>query len=110
MIKHVIAVVALSIIVILTMSYAQSALEALVSAHNWISETLKQVFSGGRVGDVIRQLLALLAMPILIGLVPAIGYWITKRSWFPYFMELVWVVWLVETSALIIQYQLAVAA
>jgi hypothetical protein len=104
MIKHIVAIIVLSIVIVLTMSHLQPVLVALLSAHNWIGETLKEVFSGGMVGDVIRQLIALLCIPLLAGFIPAAIYWLAKRSWFPYFMDFVWVTWLVETAALIIRY------
>jgi hypothetical protein len=108
MIKQIIAIIALSILTILTMLYAQEALQAIVSAHNWVSDTLTSVFSGGSAGNLIRQLLALLAIPLLIALIPAIIFWIVKRSWFPYFMHIVWVIWLVQTAALVILYKATV--
>jgi hypothetical protein len=107
MLKQTIAIIFLSFLVITTMAYSQHALELLVAAHDWVAEILTQVFSGGTAGEMTRKLLALLAAPILIGLIPAVIYWIVKRSWFPHFMQLVWVVWLVQAAALIVVYQSA---
>jgi hypothetical protein len=103
--KHSIAIILLSFFVITTMAYAQHALEFLVAAHDWVADVLTQVFSGGTAGDLTRKLIALLAVPLLIGLIPALIYWIIKRSWFPHFMQLVWVVWLVQVAALIVVFQ-----
>jgi hypothetical protein len=110
MIKHSIAIIALSILVVLTMPYAQPALQYIVTAQNWVSETLTAVFSGGEVGNLIRNVIALLVIPVAIGLIPAFIYWLVKRSWFPYFMEVVWFIWLVQTAALVIQYKAAALA
>ena len=107
MLKHVAAIVILSILVITSMTYAQQGLNYLLSAHDWLSEMLTDVFSGGNTGNLIRQLLALLIIPVLIGFVPAFIYWLVKRHWFPYFMELVWAIWLVQTAALVILYKVA---
>jgi hypothetical protein len=52
-----------------------------------------------------RKLIALLAVPLFIGLIPALVYWIVKRSWFPHFMQLVWIVWLIQAAALIVVFQ-----
>lgn len=109
MLKQTVALILLSILIILCMPYAQHALQWLIDGHNWISDTLTNVFSGSYAGDLIRKLLALLAIPVLIGLLPVIVYWLAKRSWFPYFMEIVWVVWLLEIGALVIQYKVIVA-
>lgn len=102
MIKKIIAILLLSIAVILAMPYAQQGLEMLLSLHNWISEALTEVFTDGNYGSVTRQLIALLAVPFIVGLLPAIFYWVIKHSWFPYFAQCVWIVWLVQTSALIV--------
>jgi hypothetical protein len=105
MFKQIIAIFCLSLLVITGMGYAQHVLEFLVAAHDWVAEILTQVFSGGTAGDMTRKLIALLAAPILIGLIPALIYWIVKRSWFPHFMQMVWVVWLVQAAALIVVFQ-----
>jgi hypothetical protein len=105
MLKQIIAILVLSVLIISSMSYTQQALEFLVTAHDWIADVLTQVFSGGTAGEMARKLLALLAVPLIIGLIPALIYWIVKRSWFPHFMSLVWVVWLVQAAALIVVFQ-----
>lgn len=105
MIKQVIAIIVLSVLVILTMPYAQQGLQWVLSAHDWVSDLLTQVFSGGETGNLIRKLLALLVMPIGIALIPTIIYWFAKRSWFPYFMGIVWVIWLAQTAAIVILYK-----
>ena len=102
MIKQIIAIILLSIGIIMAMPYAQQGLQLLVSMHNWISEILTEVFSGGDTGNLIRQLITLLAAPLLIGLASAIIYWVVKRGWFPYFMQFVWIIWLIQTAALVI--------
>src|SRR5437763_17015742 len=107
MLKHVVVIVTSSIVVILGMAYAQTGLEYVISAHEWLSNLLKDVFSTGHIGNLIRELLALLVIPLAIGLLPAVAYWLAKRSWFPYFMEVVWVVWLLQAAALIVLYKVA---
>ncbi|MES2217457.1 MAG: hypothetical protein V4501_03500 [Pseudomonadota bacterium] len=109
MLKHFIAIILLAVIIILTTPYVHSALEALVAGHNWIVDALKEVFSGGTAGNLLKQLIAALTIPILVALVPAGFYWLARRSWFPYFMLIVWVVWLIQTSALVMAYKAAAA-
>lgn len=105
MLKQIIAIIILSLAFILAMSYAHEGLQLLLSIHTWIADLLTDVFSGGDTGNMIRELIALLLPPILVVSIPALAYWILKRSWFPYFMECVWVIWLVETAALVILYK-----
>jgi hypothetical protein len=63
------------------------------------------VFSGSQAGSIPKNLIALLSLPLLVGLVPAIIYWMVRRHWFPYFMQIVWVVWLIQAGALIVVYK-----
>ncbi len=100
MLKQIIAIIVLSVAIILSLSYAQQAIQLLVAAHDWISNLLTDVFSGGQAGNLARGLIALLALPVLVGAIPALIYWMIRRHWFPYFMEVVWIVWLVQAGAL----------
>lgn len=107
MFKQAIALIAGSVFIVLSMSYAQQGIEFLVQAHDWISQLLTDVFSEGQAGNLARGLIALLSIPVLIGLLPTAVYWVLKRQWFPYFMEIVWVVWLVQAGALIVLFKAA---
>lgn len=106
MLKHIIALIVLSLLAVLGIAYAHQAVEILLSVHNWISDTLMEVFAGGEAGSLAKNIIAILSVPILIGLIPALLYWMIKRSWFPYFMQIVWIVWLIQISALAIAYKL----
>ena|SRR3990167_4028355 len=105
MLKHSIVLITLSIVIVLFMPYGQQSVQLLIDAHEWISELLTNVFSGGQAGNLARGLLALLTIPVLVGLIPAVIYWIVRRHFFPYFMEIVWVVWLIQVGALLAVYQ-----
>lgn len=107
MLKHIIILILLSLLIVLFMPYAQDGLQAIITAHDWISDMLLQVFSGGQAGNITRQLIALLAIPIIAGLIPVIIFWMVKRRWLPCFMTIVWVMWLLQTSALVILYKAA---
>ncbi|MBV9576509.1 MAG: hypothetical protein JO149_07785 [Gammaproteobacteria bacterium] len=107
MLKQIIALIVLSIAISLSMSHIQHGLQFLIDAHDWISHALMDVFSGGQAGNLLRDLITLLSIPIFIGLIPAIIYWLVKRHRFPYFMEIVWIVWLVQAGALVILYKIA---
>ncbi|EKD73793.1 MAG: hypothetical protein ACD_45C00183G0009 [uncultured bacterium] len=107
MLKHIIAITVISLIIIISMPYTQQMLQYVVAAHDWISDMLKEVFSVDQAGDIIRQLIALLVIPLVVSLIPAIIYWLARRQKLPYFMELVWVVWLVQTAAIVITFKAA---
>lgn len=107
MIKQTVALITFSVVVTLTMSYAHQVIQLLVGAHAWVSQILTTVFSGGPAGSLAKGLIALLSIPLLAGLVPAISYWMVRRHWFPYFMEIVWIVWFIQAGALIVLYKAA---
>lgn len=102
MLKQIIILVGLSIAITLSMSYAQYAIQLLIDAHDWVSQLLTEVFSGGQAGNLARGLIALLSIPFLIACIPTVAYWTIKRSWFPYFLEIVWIVWLIQAGALMV--------
>jgi hypothetical protein len=108
MLKQIIALIALSVAIVFSMSYAQQGIQWLVDAHGWISQILTHVFSAGQAGNLARGLIALLTLPVLIGFIPTFIFWLVRRHWFPYFMEIVWVVWLIQAGALITMSQAGV--
>lgn len=105
MLKQMFVLICLSIAIIFSMSYAQQIIQLLIHAHDWISQILTDVFSGGQAGNLTRGLISLLSVPVAIGLITTIVYWMVKRNWFPYFMEVVWIVWLVQAGALLMMYK-----
>ena len=102
MLKQFLIIIALSAVIVLSMSYAREALQWLIHAHAWVAQLLTQIFSEGQAGHLARGLIALLAIPLLAGLIPAFFYWLLKKNWFPYFMEIVWIVWLIQAGALLV--------
>lgn len=102
MVKQIIVLVGLSIVITISMSYAQYAVQFLLTAHEWVSQLLTEVFSGGQAGNLARGLLALLAIPLLIASLPTAIYWMVRRSFFPYFLQIVWIVWLLQAGALLV--------
>ena len=107
MLKHIIAITVISLIIIISMPNTQKMLQYVFPPPDWFSAMLKEVFSVDQAGDIIRQLIALLVIPLVVSLIPAIIYWLARRQKLPYFMELVWVVWLVQTAAIVITFKAA---
>lgn len=105
MLKQIIAMVIFSVIIVFSMPYVHLGLQHLIDTHEWISQQLSDFFSPGQYGLEIRHLVALLAIPTLIGLVTAFFYWLIRRHWLPFFMEIMWVVWLLQAGALVMLYK-----
>lgn len=104
MLKQIVALIILSLVLTVTIVYAHELMQYLITAHDWVAQMLRDVFSGGQVGNISRELIALLVVPVTAGIALAALYYLVKRHWFPYFMEVVWVVWLVQASAIIVTY------
>lgn len=101
MFKQIIALVAFSAAIVFSMSYAKQGVQLLLDSHDLISQMLTHLFSQGQAGNIAKGLIALLSVPVLVGLVPTIIYWMVRRHWFPYFMDVVWIVWLIQAGALV---------
>lgn len=107
MLKHIFVLILLSIAAILFMSQVQLGLNQVLNAHHWIASELKNVFSDDPAGNLIRQLLAMLVMPIVIGFIPIFIYWLAKRAWFPWGMEIIWLLWVMQLSAIALSHAAA---
>lgn len=110
MLKQIIALILVSLGMIFAMPYAQHAVQWILNAHDWVLQILSDVFSMGEAGNLAKEFIALLSIPVFVGLIPSLIYWMTRRHWFPYFIHIVWVVWFVEVGALAITYRVAVTA
>lgn len=101
MIKQLVSLIILSAIIIVAMLYAQLGIQYLLRAHDYIAQLLGYLFAGSPAGTIAKKLLALLSLPILIAAIPAFIYWLVRRKLFPYFMPIVWTIWLVQVGALL---------
>lgn len=107
MLKQIISfliIIALSAAVAFLMPEAQKLIQLLVSSHDWVSGVLTNVFNGGHAGNIAREGVALLIIPLLAGLIPAMIFFLVRKHWLPCFMEIVWVIWLLQAGALLINY------
>lgn len=97
-------IIALSALVVFFMPESQKVVETLVTAHAWVTDLLTKVFNGDYAGNIARDLIALLCIPLAAGLIPAILFFALRKRWLNCFMEIVWFVWLVQTGALLMVY------
>ena len=102
MLKNFIVLILLSLGVVFGVKHIQPIIMWMVTCRDWVSLHLLQVFSGGAIGSALRNLISLLFLPLLFGVVPAIVFWMSKNRFFPYFFHVVWAVWLVQTTAIIV--------
>jgi hypothetical protein len=102
-------IILLSAVVVMFMPQAQTALQYLVDAHDWVSHVLMDVFNVGHTGSIAREIVALLTIPILAGFIPAIIFFVLRKRWLTCFLEIIWVVWLLQAGALVMTYTPEVA-
>lgn len=100
MLKNIIILIALSLVAVFFMPTVTEGVKYLLVIHQKVSSELANVFYDGTTGNLIKEFIALLAMPFIAALIPTIVYWVVKRHWFPYFMEVLWIFWLIQIGAL----------
>lgn len=102
MYKEMIAMILISILIILTATYCMQALQLILDFHDMVDNMLAYVFSSGKIGSLIAQLVSYLVLPLISASVFAAGYFLFRRHFSPHFMMIAWVVWLVQTTALVL--------
>lgn len=106
--KQIVALVILSLGIILAVPYAQLVIQVLLNAHELVIQFLADVFTGGQAGSLLKGLIGLLTIPFIVALIPALIYWGIRRYWFPYFLEIIWIVWLLQVGALLVIHKAAI--
>lgn len=94
MIKQSIIYFLLSLVVILFAGYAKALLAYANVLYMYINTALMPLFGQGYMGEAFRDMFTLLLTPLILAGIPALIYWIVKRSKMPYFIELTWLLWL----------------
>jgi len=94
MVKHIVALIAGSFIVVLIKSQIDRILHGILAFHDMIEHGLGIIFSHGYWGQLLQAGLALFVPPLLIGGVIGLIYWLLKRDRWKYMMPFVWVSWL----------------
>lgn len=103
MLKQTFIIILVSIVILLFQSYAHQILLYLWQFHQAIISVLNTVFSGGKIALLIRDVLALLSVPlIIVGLISAIYVAIRKHA-FPHIILLFWGLWLIMITALVLK-------
>jgi hypothetical protein len=91
-----------SILVVLLAKYLVIGLSWIQHLHHYILNLLGSVFAGGTVGALLRKGLALLLLPPLLLLLPALGYWLMNRKPLPHLQGILWGCWLVSATVILL--------
>lgn len=97
MLKQGIIYLILSILVVLFAKYAFLFIVYIDMIYTYFDINLTPIFSGNSYGTLIRNVLSLTLLPVIIAGIPALIYRAIKGKGkqMPYFLELVWVLWLI---------------
>ena len=101
MFRNLLIIIVLSALVVLTMSYCHTGIHWLISFHHMILNFLNGIFTGGRIAVFIKQLIALLFIPLAIIAVINLIYWLFTKRWLPRSAEIMWGLWIILAVALI---------
>lgn len=93
MLKHILLLVGLSVAAVFFKGQLVHVLHGLLDIHDRIANGLGIIFSGDEVGRILQAVIALLLIPIVLGVVIAIAHWFIKQAHFPHTMTVIWVSW-----------------
>jgi hypothetical protein len=100
MLRNILLLVILSILVILFMHPFSQFLGMIDHLHNLLAIKLALILSTNSTGIWIRNVLALILIPMGVGLIPAALYALLRRSPMPYLTEIMWFTWLLLATTL----------
>lgn len=94
-------IILLTAAVVMFTPQAKQVIEVLISAHTYVTNLLSDVFSGGNAGNIAKGIVAMLIVPVLAGFIPSLLYFLVRKKWCPCFMEIIWIIWLLQVGALV---------
>lgn|SRR3990167_3305577 len=103
LIKNVLFLIVLSIVAIFFQNQLMAVLHGIMSVHHQIIKGLSSIFSIEGAGEIVQSVLALLLMPVVIGICFGIAHFLMKQQHFPHTMSVIWVCWAVLLTAVLSQ-------
>ena len=95
MLRHILYLIGFTVAAVFLKSQLMHVLHFLMYLHAQIANGLKVIFSDDAVGQILQSVLALLLIPIVIGVVCALVHFVVKQHHFPHTMGVVWACWAV---------------
>jgi hypothetical protein len=102
MLKHISTLVLLSFILLIFAHQAQMTLSYVDAMHSALNSKLSYIFSTSPVGNTTQEATCLLIIPFALVGLPALVYWLVKRTLIPYFYHMVWAIWIILFTSLIL--------
>jgi hypothetical protein len=103
MLRHVLALIIFSILIILFRSEFAVFLHYIGYWHSWLGEKMLLLFSTSTTGELVSHVLALVLIPILIALIPAFLYWVIRRHEMPYLAIVTWILWIILSTIVVLR-------
>ncbi len=102
MYRQLVLLIILSALAVIFMNELRYVLQFLSHAQAFMAGKLGEIIAGGRVGFVIRHTIALIAIPVILGLAIHVIYYFIKKGTPPYLMHIIWVSWIVITTTVLL--------
>ena len=103
MIKQLILIVCASIAAAFFKNELTHGLQILIMGHNEVARWMAMIFSNDHAGRIIQGVVALIVIPVAVGVVLSFAYWIVKKSMLPHTLMVIWMVWTVLLTTLLAQ-------
>jgi hypothetical protein len=103
MLKQLGLILGLSVLSVLLLQQIDTLLQEVLRAYGWFESSLNVVFSGDSVGHLLQMSIALICLPLSIGLVIGMIYYAIKRSKMPKIEYVIWGAWLVVLAVIATQ-------
>ena len=95
MLKMIASIILASLFVLIFEPYLAIVLDWLTSSQHYLYQILDVVFSSGKIGTILRNLVTLLLIPFIAIGIPSLIYYLIYRRKMPYFNESIWAVWII---------------
>ena len=103
MFKHILVLVGLSVAAIFFQNQLLGILHFIMKIHDQIADGLGMIFSVSAVGEMVQSVLALLLIPVVLGVLVATAHFLIKQVHFPHTLHVIWVCWAVLLAAILTQ-------
>lgn len=100
MLKHIIIIIILSFLAIMFLSEVHYILNFLVFAYNKMNHYIGMFLPNTSMMRTISAAIALILVPVIVGLVINIIIWLITRRSFYYLWIIIWFVWLLLLALL----------
>jgi hypothetical protein len=100
MAKHLLILFAISLLAIIWIKEISYLLNYLMAGYAYLSNALGRIIVGGYLVTILRQAFIFIMIPSLITLIPALIYWLVRRSRMPYLYEMLYTTWFITLTVI----------